>query len=314
MTDIPPQSDEPETPDVPDQTPVAAPEPPPVQPQPPEPEPLEPTPSELESFEPEPEPEPVQPASPAGVAITAALEAEPAPELPPRKRRRRGFWRSLLLIVLFASLIGPVMMTAAYRFVPPPVTMLMLLRAVQGHGLDYRWRGLDDISPDMVHAAIAAEDSGFCAHHGFDFTAMQKALAHNERRPGKIRGGSTISQQTAKNVFLWPDRTYVRKGLEAWFTVLTEALWGKRRIMEMYLNVVEMGPGIYGAEAASHAYFGHSAKDLDRSEADHLIAILPSPLKWKAVHSGAYVQRRSARIAARASLVKADGLAGCVAR
>ncbi len=305
MTDIPPQSDEPETPDIPQQTPVAEPEPPTVPPEPPEPEPLETPPSE---------PEPVEPPSPPGAAITAALDAEPAPTPQPRQRRRGGFWRSLLLIVLFAGLIGPVMMTAAYRLVPPPVTILMLLRAVQGHGLDYRWRGLDDISPDMVHAAIAAEDSGFCAHHGFDFTAMQKALAHNERRPGKIRGGSTISQQTAKNVFLWPDRTYIRKGLEAYFTVLTEAIWGKRRIMEMYLNVVEMGPGIYGAEAASQAYFGHSAKDLDRSEADHLIAILPSPLKWKAVHSGAYVQRRSARIAARASLVKADGLAGCVAR
>ena len=205
-------------------------------------------------------------------------------------------------------------MTAAYRVLPPPITVLMIVRAIEGHGLDYRWRGLDDISPDMVQAAIASEDSGFCRHHGFDFTAMQKAMAHNERRPGKIRGGSTISQQTAKNVFLWPDRTYIRKGLEAYFTVLTEAIWGKRRIMEVYLNVVEMGPGIYGAEAASQAYFGHSAKTLDRSEADHLIAILPSPLKWKAVGSGAYVQRRVGRIGARAALVKADGLAGCVAR
>ena len=208
----------------------------------------------------------------------------------------------------------PVITTAIYRFVPPPVTILMLLRLAQGHGLDYRWRGLDDISPNMVQAAIAAEDSGFCQHHGFDFTAMRKAMAHNEKRPSKVRGGSTISQQTAKNVFLWPDRTYVRKGLEAYFTVLTEGIWGKRRIMEAYLNVVEMGPGIYGAEAASQHYFGHSARELDRSEADHLIAILPSPLKWKAVGSGAYVQRRSARIGARMSVVRNDGLAACVNR
>ena len=255
--------------------------------------------------------EPLQgPPPPHDSAAAIAKVLGPAP----KKKRRRGFWQSLFLILLFVGVIGPVVMTAVYRVVPPPITLLMVIRAIEGHGLDYQWRGLDDISPDMVQAAIASEDSGFCRHHGFDFTAMQKAMAHNEQRPGKIRGGSTISQQTAKNVFLWPDRTYIRKGLEAYFTVLTETIWGKRRIMEMYLNVVEMGPGIYGAEAASQAYFGHSAKTLDRSEADHLIAILPSPLKWKAVHSGAYVQRRVGRIGARAALVKADGLAGCVAR
>ena len=269
----------------------------------PEPEP-EPGPEPELELEPEPEPEPEPPAEPvASIPVSA-----------PIRRRKSGLWGGLLLALLFVGVIGPVLTTVAYRFIPPPVTMLMLLRAAQGHGLDYRWRGLDDISPDMVQAAIASEDSGFCRHHGFDFTAMQKAMAHNERRPnGKIRGGSTISQQTAKNVFLWPDRTYIRKGLEAYFTVLTEALWGKRRIMEVYLNVVEMGPGIYGAEAASQAYFGHSARTLTRAEADHLIAILPSPLKWKAVNSGAYVQRRSARIGARMGIVKADGLAGCVA-
>jgi monofunctional biosynthetic peptidoglycan transglycosylase len=275
MTDIPPQDDEPTAPDIPEQV---------LQ------DPSEP------------------PESPGEAAAADPVLVPAAP-----KRRKRGWWRSFLLIVLCAGVVWPVAITVIYRFVPPPVTILMLLRAAQGRGLDYQWRGLGDISPDMVQAAIASEDSGFCRHHGFDFTAMQKAMAHNEKRPGKIRGGSTISQQTAKNVFLWPDRTYIRKGLEAYFTVLTEAVWGKRRIMEVYLNVVEMGPGIYGAEAASQAYFGHSAKTLNRTEADHLIAILPSPLKWKAVHSGAYVQRRSARIDARAGIVKADGLAGCVA-
>ena len=263
---------------------------------------------------PEPEPEPEHPTG--GEAITAALEAEPEPIFgPPIRRKKRGVWKGLLLVLFCGLIVGPVVMTAAYRILPPPVTVLMLLRAAQGHGLDYQWRGLDDISPNMVSAAVAAEDSGFCTHRGFDFTAMQKAMAHNERRPnGKVRGGSTISQQTAKNVFLWPDRTYVRKGLEAYFTVLTEAIWGKRRIMEMYLNVVEMGPGIYGAEAASQAYFGHSADTLSPAEADHLIAILPSPLKWKAVQSGAYVQRRSARIGARMGVVRNQGLAACVNR
>jgi monofunctional biosynthetic peptidoglycan transglycosylase len=231
-----------------------------------------------------------------------------------RKKARRSWLGALLKWLLILGVVLPVGLTVVYRFAPPPATILMLLRAAQGHGLDYRWRGLSDISPDMVQAAIASEDSGFCRHHGFDFTAMQKAYARDQAHPGgKIRGGSTISQQTAKNVFLWPDRTYVRKGLEAYFTVLIETIWGKRRIMEVYLNVVEMGPGIYGAEAASQAYFGHSARDLNRSEADHLIAILPSPLKWKAVHSGAYVQKRAGRIGARAGIVKADGLAGCVA-
>ncbi|MEI9889970.1 MAG: monofunctional biosynthetic peptidoglycan transglycosylase [Caulobacteraceae bacterium] len=241
------------------------------------------------------------------------LSRPPSPR-PAKRKGGGGFWRILLLVVLCVVVVGPVAMTVAYRFIPPPVTGLMLLRALQGHGLDYRWRGLDDISPAMVQAAVAAEDSGFCSHHGFDFDAMRRAMAHNEKRPNKVRGGSTISQQTAKNVFLWPDRSYVRKGLEAYFTVLIETLWGKRRIMEAYLNVVEMGPGIYGAEAAAQRYFGHSARDLTRSEADRLIAILPSPLKWKAVNPGGYVQRRSARIGARMGVVRADGLAACVSR
>ena len=142
------------------------------------------------------------------------------------------------------------------------------------------------MSPALPRAAIAAEDARFCQHHGFDFDAMQKALQHDEKRPGRLRGGSTISQQTAKNVFLWPQRSWVRKGFEAYFTVLIELLWGKRRIMEVYLNTVEMGPGLYGVEAASQRYFGVSAKALDPAQAARLIAILPSPLKWQAVDPG----------------------------
>jgi monofunctional biosynthetic peptidoglycan transglycosylase len=161
---------------------------------------------------------------------------------------------------------------------------------------------------------IAAEDARFCEHHGFDFEAMEKAYASNQRRPGKIRGGSTISQQTAKNVFLWPQRSYVRKGAEAGFTVLIEGLWGKRRIMEVYLNTVEWGPGVYGAEAAAQRNFGVGADRLTPAQAARLAAILPSPLKWKAAKPGPYVQRRSRRIGAASGTVRRDGLATCISR
>jgi len=231
-----------------------------------------------------------------------------------KPKPKRGLLGRILMSLFVLAIVLPVGATVVYRFVPPPITSLMVLRLMEGRGMDYRWRGLHDISPTLAQAAIASEDARFCLHHGFEFAAMEKAFEHNERRPGKIRGGSTISQQTAKNVFLWPARDYVRKALEAYFTVLTEALWGKRRIMEMYLNVVEWGSGIYGAEAASQAYFGHSAKHLTTSEAAHLVAILPSPLKWKAVHSGAYVQRRAGTVAERVGTVRNDGLASCLGR
>jgi monofunctional biosynthetic peptidoglycan transglycosylase len=229
-------------------------------------------------------------------------------------KARRGILGRVFVWLVVLVVVLPVAIVGAYRFVPPPVTALMLIRLAEGHGWDYRWRGLQDISPTLAQAAIASEDSRFCLHHGFEFAAMEKAMAHNDRRPNKIRGGSTISQQTAKNVFLWPDRTYVRKGLEAYFTVLTEALWGKRRIMEVYLNVVEWGPGFYGAEAAAQHNFGHSAKHLTTSEAAHLVAILPSPLKWKAVNSGSYVQRRAGTVAERVGTVRNDGLSSCLSR
>jgi monofunctional biosynthetic peptidoglycan transglycosylase len=228
-------------------------------------------------------------------------------------KKKRGLLRRLVLWLFGLLVLFPVCWVLLYRFVPPPATSLMLIRLAEGRGLDYRWRPLGDISPVLPAAAIASEDARFCTHHGFDFGAMEKALAHNDKRPNRIRGGSTISQQTAKNVFLWPDRTYVRKGLEAYFTVLIEALWGKKRIMEVYLNVVEMGPGFYGAEAASRRDFGHSAKKMSTSEAARLVAILPNPLKWNAVDPGRYVQRRSARVAGQVGLVRSDDdLSGCI--
>jgi monofunctional biosynthetic peptidoglycan transglycosylase len=188
----------------------------------------------------------------------------------------------------------------------------MIKRKLQGHGLDHRWRPLSTMAPTLPQAVVAAEDARFCEHHGFDFQAMEKAAAHNERRPGKIRGGSTITQQTAKNVFLWPDRSYIRKGLEAYFTVLIETLWGKRRIMEVYLNSIEWGPGVYGAEAAARRNFGIGADALSPAQAARLAAILPSPLKWRADAPGRYVARRSNRINARSGAVRRNGLADCV--
>jgi monofunctional biosynthetic peptidoglycan transglycosylase len=244
----------------------------------------------------------------------APTPAEPL--APPRPVRRPGglgrLVRAVFIWGFILTVVLPVGVTLLYRFVPPPVTILMVQRLFEGKGLDYRWRSLKRISPALVQAAIASEDAKFCAHDGFDFEAIQKAAESNKRRPGKIRGGSTISQQTAKNVFLWPQRSYLRKGLEAYYTVLIETLWGKRRIMEVYLNVAEMGAGTYGAEAAAQRYFGVSADQLTRAQAARLVAILPNPLKYKAVNPGKYVARRSRRIGAAAGTVRSDGLSACV--
>jgi monofunctional biosynthetic peptidoglycan transglycosylase len=232
-------------------------------------------------------------------------------------KRRRGLigrlFRWVVSLVLVFILIGPVAVVAIYRFVPPPMTWLMVERTIQGHGFDRRWVPLSQISPILVRSLIGAEDSRFCEHHGFDFNAIQKAAAANERGK-RLRGGSTISQQTAKNVFLWPHRDYVRKGLEAWFTVLIETIWGKPRIMEVYLNSIEWGPGIYGAEAAAQANFHVSAAKLSGPQAARLAAIVPKPLAWKAARPGPYVQKRGGHIAAAAGTVARDGLADCVLR
>jgi len=232
------------------------------------------------------------------------------------RARSGGFLRALrnfVVAVVVALVVGPIVAVVVYRFAPPPITLLMVERMFRGPGLDHRWRPLSQMSPALPRAAIAAEDARFCEHHGFDVAAIEKAMRHDDRHPGSIRGGSTISQQTAKNVFLWPERSWVRKGLETYFTVLIEAIWGKRRIMEVYLNTVEMGPGVYGVEAASQRYFHESAKALDPFQAARLIAILPSPLKWQAIDPGPYVRRRDRRIDAAEGTVRREGEAGCVA-
>jgi monofunctional glycosyltransferase len=219
--------------------------------------------------------------------------------------------RWAMLGVLVFVILGPIAVVGLYRIVPPPITWLMVERLIQGRGFDRRWVPLDQISPQLVRAVIASEDSGFCQHHGFDFAAIEKALHHNAVSQ-RIRGGSTISQQTAKNIFLWPHRDWVRKGLETWFTVLIETLWGKPRIMEVYLNSIEWGPGVYGAEAAAQHNFRTSAARLSPAQAARLAAIIPKPLAWRAAAPGPYVRRRSGTIVARAGVVRRDDLDACV--
>jgi monofunctional biosynthetic peptidoglycan transglycosylase len=229
----------------------------------------------------------------------------------PGGRRRRPLLSLFVVLVLLGA--GSVVIQ---RWVAPPATFLMISRAVEGEGLSYRWRSLDDISPRLVQAVIASEDATFCAHSGFDMKAIERALQANaraeKRGTGRIRGGSTISQQTAKNVFLWPGRDWIRKGLEAGYTVAIETLWGKRRIMEVYLNVAEWAPGVYGAEAASQHWFGKSADALTAREAARLAAILPSPRRYNAASPGPYVRRRTSRIQAAMGTVREQGLATCV--
>ena len=258
-------------------------------------------------------------AAPAAGEVEPPAKAPPSPVPPapmvvaPAPPPKPGRLKRIAVLAAAIVLLGPPVSVVILRIVPPPITELMVQRLIQGYGLNYQWRSLSQISPDLAEAAVASEDARFCSHHGFDFQAMQAAMRHNERRPnGKVKGGSTISQQTAKNVFLWPGRSYVRKGIEAWYTVLIETLWGKRRIMEVYLNVVEFGPGIYGAQAASQHYFHVDAARLSAAQAAHLIAVLPKPLSWRVAAPGAYVARRSRRIDGAIGTVRDDGLAGCV--
>lgn len=223
-------------------------------------------------------------------------------------RNRRSRWISIPLRLLFGFVALSLLMVVLYRFVPPPVTWTMLL---DPNGITKDWTSLDEIDPDMARAAIAAEDGKFCSHHGFDVDAIAKAAIHNASG-GRVRGGSTISQQTAKNVFLWQGGGFVRKGLEAWFTVLIEAMWGKRRIMEVYLNVAETGIGTYGVQAGAIRYFRHGAGKLTRAEAARIAAVLPLPKKRAAVAPSGFTRRYGNSIAARIGVVQRDGLDGCL--
>lgn len=208
---------------------------------------------------------------------------------------KRIFKISIKLFIAF--LILSIFTTVLYIFINPPITPLMLIRYNQQKNnndiaiIKKQWVDIEDISPYLITAVISTEDQNFLGHNGFDFKALQKA--YDENKKGKrIRGGSTISQQVAKNVFLWPNKSYLRKGLEAYFTVLIELFWSKERIMEVYLNVIELGDGVYGAEMASQIYFEKSADNLNRSEASLIAAILPSPRKRKPNKPTKYLLKR----------------------
>lgn len=218
---------------------------------------------------------------------------------------------ALAIKLIFAAILLSVLWVLAYRFINPPTTLTMLGDVAAGRGAQREWMGLDQMDRDMVRAAIGAEDSKFCAHHGFDFDAIQDAVKRNASG-GRIRGGSTISQQAAKNAFLWQGGGYARKGTEAWFTFLIENLWGKRRIMEVYLNLAETGIGTYGANAGSQRYFGHDSSAMSATEAARIAAVLPLPKKRGAIAPKGFTRRYGSTIAARIGVVGRDGLDACV--
>lgn len=208
----------------------------------------------------------------------------------------RAGWRRGLARLALLLLLAPPALILAYRFVPPPVTPLMLIRAVQGHEMRRDWVPLGSIAPALAEAVIAGEDNRFCIEpFGFDLGALRgeaEAWWDGERP----RGASTITMQTAKNIALWPGRDPLRKVIEAWLTPQVAALWPKRRVMEVYLNVVEFGPGLYGAEAAARALFNKPASALTDREAARMAAVLPSPLNWSAARPSEHVLRRAAVI------------------
>lgn len=224
----------------------------------------------------------------------------------PIGRARR--WLILPLKILMWFAIVSLVLVVILRFVPPPVTVTMLM---DGNGITKDWMPLSEMDPDMARAAIAGEDGRFCEHHGFDAVAIANAMRHNASG-GRIRGGSTISQQTAKNVFLWQGGGFIRKGFEAWFTVLIEAIWGKRRIMEVYLNVAETGIGTYGANAGALRYFRHDASTLSRTEAARIAAVLPLPKKRAAIAPRGFTRRYGGSIARRMAVVQNEGLDRCI--
>jgi monofunctional biosynthetic peptidoglycan transglycosylase len=212
---------------------------------------------------------------------------------------------------LFYFIVGSIALTAIYAVVPVPTTLTMLF---DSNGAKRDWTSLSNISPNLVRAVIAAEDGKFCSHDGFDREAIEKALERN-KRGGRMRGGSTISQQTAKNVFLWQGSgwtRYIRKVPEVYFTFLIENIWGKRRIMEVYLNVAETGIGTYGAEEGARRYFQKSAKNLSRVEAARLAAILPLPKKRAVNGAGGFTRRYGNSISSRIRVVQRDGLDSCI--
>lgn len=200
--------------------------------------------------------------------------------------RKILLWAFLILVAM------PVAYVVVLKWVDPPVTMTQLGSLFGGHGLKRDYVDLSEVSPNVRLAVMASEDQLYPDHSGFDFKSIQKAMEFNKRKPGRVRGASTISQQTAKNVFLWQGRSWVRKGFEVWFTFLIETVWGKERILEVYLNVIETGKGVFGMEAAARAYFGKSARNLTRREAAMLASCLPNPKVYTIKPMSRAVSRR----------------------
>jgi monofunctional glycosyltransferase len=212
------------------------------------------------------------------------------------KKIVRWLWKAMLWFFGIS-----IFLVILFKWVPVPFTPLMITRAIEqkfdGKEMtcSHDWEAIENISPNLQKAVIASEDGNFLKHNGFDFKAMKKAFENNNKGK-KLKGGSTISQQTAKNVFLWQGRSYIRKGLEAYFTVLIELIWGKERIMEVYLNSIEMGDGVYGAEAATQHWYKKNATSLTPNEAAGIAAILPNPRKYKATNSSSYISKRKNKI------------------
>lgn len=221
---------------------------------------------------------------------------------------RIGWWIGRAVVFFIA---GSVLWVLVYKFVPPPLTFTMAGDLIAGRGATRDWMSLSEMDPDMARAAIAGEDGKFCSHRGFDREAIEDAMRRNAKG-GRIRGGSTISQQTAKNAFLWQGGGYFRKGLEAWFTMLIEAIWGKKRIMEVYLNIAETGIGTYGANAGAMRYFDKDASDLTPTEAGRIAAVLPLPKKREAVDPSGFTRRHGNRLARWVAVVRRDGLDDCL--
>ncbi|MGZ9676982.1 monofunctional biosynthetic peptidoglycan transglycosylase [Flavobacterium sp. GNP001] len=231
-------------------------------------------------------------------------------KIAPKKSRQTSknqtsTWQSKLRNFLVKALLWffgiSIFFVVLYKFVPVYFTPLMVIRAIENKFSDkevyfsHDWEPIENLSMNLQKAVIASEDGTFLKHNGFDFVAMQKAYKSNERGR-RIKGGSTISQQTAKNVFLWQGRSYLRKGLEAYFTVLIELIWGKERIMEVYLNSIEMGNGVYGAQAAAEHWYRKGASSLTPKQAAGIAAILPNPRKYSATSSSSYINNRKTKI------------------
>lgn len=221
------------------------------------------------------------------------------PATTPRRTRRRRLLRFLFLWLPLTFVLATTLQVLLLRWVDPFTSAIMIGRRIDAvlardgdFQLHYQWRDWNQLSPSLPIALVAAEDQKFPEHHGFDFEAIDKAMHYN-RRGHRLKGASTISQQVAKNLFLWSGRSWLRKGFEAWYTVLIETLWPKRRILEVYANIAEFGDGVYGGEAAAQQFFGKPAARLSLGESARLAAVLPNPKHWSAKNPGAYVQRRA---------------------